>query len=89
MLRAHALTRSELWGRKIKVAQAEMNGATNKSTQISPFEALHAFRPRLLPTLLRELITDVPAARTALKDMAKVRVDIRERLSKVRKAMIR
>ena len=89
VLRAHALTRSEVWDRTIKVAQAEMNGATNKSTQLSPFEALHAFRPRLLPTLLRELITDVPAARTALEDLAKVRLDIRERLSKVREAMIR
>ena len=89
MLRAHALTRPEVWNRTIKIAQTEMNAATNKSTKQSPFEVLYAFKPRFLPALLKELVTDVPAATVTADDLLKVRKDVKDRLEKAREAMIR
>jgi hypothetical protein len=80
VLRAHALTRPEVWNRTIKIAQTEMNAATNKSTKQSPFEVLYAFKPRFLPALLKELVTDVPAATVTADDLLKVRKDVKDRL---------
>ena len=89
VLKGHALSREGVWDRTIKIAQAEMNAATNKSTGYSPFEVLHAYRPRFLPTMLRELITNVPAARQTMTSMMDVRKDVADRLEKASEAMIR